>query len=75
MPLIEKEIEVKLGNRNISYYEGLGYYIPRYKDKLGRLLVKHATSILVEVKHLQKKLWSKSKSTMPNMFKSKKIKV
>ena len=33
MGLISEYVEIKLGGRNIKYYENLGYEIPRRKDK------------------------------------------
>ena len=33
MGLITKEVEVKLGGKNIKYYENLGYQIPRYYNE------------------------------------------
>ena len=54
MGLISKEVEVNLNSMNIKYYEDLGYEIPRYKDKWGKLVVKRGTKIVVKVKDLQK---------------------
>ena len=51
--LITKEVEVKLG-RNIKWYEKKGYYIPRYKDEKGRIVIKKGTSIKVRVEDLPK---------------------
>lgn len=49
MGLITKEVEVKLGGRNISYYENKGYKIPRHIGKNGKLSVKQGTTIWVDV--------------------------
>lgn len=50
--LLTKEVEVKLHNSMIKYYEDKGYVIPRYKDKERRLRVKRGTSILVKIEDL-----------------------
>lgn len=54
MGLITKEVEVKLNSMNISYYENLGYEIPRYYNKGNyKYMVKRGTTILVKVDDLQ----------------------
>lgn len=50
--LLTKEVEVKLCNSIIKYYEDKGYIIPRYRDKERRLRVKRGTSILVKIEDL-----------------------
>ena len=52
MGLITKEVKVELNNRNIKYYESLGYEIPRYKDASRRISVKRGTKIVVKTKDL-----------------------
>lgn len=55
MGLITKEVEVKLGGSNISYYENLGYEIPRhYDEKYYKTTVKRGTTIMVKVEDLSK---------------------
>lgn len=55
MGLITKEVEIKLSGKIISYYENLGYEIPRYFNKRkGRYLIKQGTTIGVKVEHLMK---------------------
>lgn len=50
--LLTKEVEIKLCNSIIKYYEDKGYIIPKYKDKERRLRVKRGTSILVKIEDL-----------------------
>lgn len=52
MAILEKEILVKVGTVNTKYYEKLGYEIPRYKNEVGKLVVKKGTKILVKVEDL-----------------------
>lgn len=54
MGLITEEVEVTLSPRNIKHFENLGYKIPRRKDKWGVLTTPKGTTIIVNVKHLQK---------------------
>lgn len=54
MSILEVKVWVTLSN-NISYYESLGYEIPRYKDKDGKNCVKRGTKILVNVSDLPKR--------------------
>lgn len=42
-------MEVSLSSSNIKHYEGKGYYIPRRKDKKGRMAVASGTSIIINV--------------------------
>lgn len=51
--LLTKEVEVKLGSRNIKYYEDLGYEIPRTVGSNGNLVVLRGTTITVRVEDLQ----------------------
>ena len=51
--LLTKEVEVKLGARNIKYYEDLGYEIPRSIGRLGKLVVLPGTTIVVRIEDLQ----------------------
>ena len=53
MGLITKEVEVKLGGSNISYYENLGYEIPRRPDVNGNMCVARGTTIMVSIDDLQ----------------------
>ena len=52
MGLITKEVEVKLGARNIKYYENLGYKIPRYKNTNGKMCVEKGATINVNIDDL-----------------------
>lgn len=54
MGLLDTMIEIGITGKTSSYYENLGYEIPRYKDKHGRLCVKNGTKIIVNVKDLSK---------------------
>lgn len=47
--ILDTEIEIKLIGKNISYYECLGYEIPRYKYKNGKMSVKRGSSIKVKL--------------------------
>ena len=62
MGLISETTEVELIGVNISYYENLGYKIPRVKRKYG-LCVPRGTKITVKIKDLQEnsssKIWVK----------------
>jgi hypothetical protein len=49
--IVDKTVWMGL-NTNISYWENKGYYIPRYKDKKGRLSVKRGTVIEVKTEDL-----------------------
>jgi len=53
--IITKKVSIILNPSNISYYENLGYYIPRYINSRHRTQIKRGTKILVKVKDLQKK--------------------
>lgn len=50
--ILTKEVEVKLGSRNIDYYESKGYIIPRYLGIKNKLVVKRGTIIIVKIKDL-----------------------
>jgi very-short-patch-repair endonuclease/predicted transcriptional regulator len=52
MAILEKEVWVGLSGNNINHFENLGYEIPRYKPKKGKLRVKKGTKILVKVEDL-----------------------
>ncbi len=45
MAIVNEYTEVRLDNSTTSYYESLGYKIPRSKDKDGRLRVPRGTTI------------------------------
>lgn len=51
MAILEKEVEVLVGNRG-KYYEDKGYTIPRIKDKRGRMTIKRGTQIVVKIEDL-----------------------
>jgi hypothetical protein len=53
MAILEKEVKIVMSSNRIKYYEDLGYNIPRYIDKKGRLAVKIGTEVLVKVDDLQ----------------------
>lgn len=50
--LLTKEVEVRLGARNIKYYEDLGYEIPRIVGPNGNLIVDRSTPIIVKTEDL-----------------------
>lgn len=50
MGLLTKEVEATLNGKWIRYYEEKGYFIPRYKDILGKERVKTGTKIKVNIK-------------------------
>lgn len=52
MTILEKEVLIGINGTNVNYYENLGYNIPRYIDKQGRLSIKKGTKIFVKVEHL-----------------------
>lgn len=53
MGLISTEVEVVLGNRNVSYYERLGYDIPKIKTRHG-MQTPRGTKIMIKVQDLSK---------------------
>lgn len=52
MGLISTEVEVELCGKNITYYESLGYKIPRTKNKWGKITVSRGEKITVKTKDL-----------------------
>ena len=54
MGLITKEVEVRLTSSTISYYENLGYEIPRRPNQWGRIGVPSDATIIVKVEDLKK---------------------
>lgn len=50
--ILDKEVEVEVSGNKQSYYEDLGYTIPREKDARGRLRVPIGTKIKVRVEDL-----------------------
>jgi hypothetical protein len=54
MAILEKEVLIKIDNRNFIYYKKLGYNINQYLDKSAVLRVKRGTEILVKIEDLQK---------------------
>lgn len=50
--LISKEVKVNVG-RNVSYYESLGYVIPKYLNCKKEYKVKKGTEIIVKVENLK----------------------
>lgn len=52
MGLLSTEVEVGLVGKNISYYENLGYKIPRIKNKWGKYTTPRETKIKVKTKDL-----------------------
>lgn len=52
MGLIDTEVEITLNSKNYKYYEGLGYKIPRYKNKNGDNVVKRGTKIIIKIEDL-----------------------
>lgn len=55
MAILEKEIWVGLSNKEIKYYENLGYIIPRILNKYGKLTTPRGSKINIKVDHLQSK--------------------
>ncbi|MGR6760443.1 zinc-ribbon domain-containing protein [Paenibacillus sp. T2-29] len=49
MGIKEEHIEVTLISKTITYYESLGYHIPRSLDKKGRIAVPSGTKLIVKV--------------------------
>lgn len=49
--MLTEYIKIKVASE-VKYYEKLGYYIPRYMNNQGKLVVKRGTEILVNVKDL-----------------------
>lgn len=54
MGLINEYTTVGLNSSVISYYENLGYEVPRSKDKEGRLRIPRGTTINVKTTDLMK---------------------
>jgi len=52
--IIQETTLVTLNSRNITHYESLGYFIPKYKDNFYRQKVKKGTKIKVKVSDLMK---------------------
>ena len=50
--ILDEYVKVILNSSNIKHFENLGYEIPRYKDKKGRMRVKLGTEIIVKVSDL-----------------------
>jgi len=50
--LLTKEVEITLNNRNIKYFENMGYQLPKRKDSVGRWTVPRGSKITVKVEHL-----------------------
>lgn len=50
--LITQEVEVLLHQKKISYYENLGYDIPRVKNERGEYIIPKGTTIKVKVEDL-----------------------
>lgn len=51
LAILEKEVWVSVSN-NVTYYEKLGYKIPRKKNKYGKVTIPRGTKILVNVDDL-----------------------
>lgn len=54
MGLISTEVEVGIYLNDIKRYENLGYIIPRYKNKQGKMVVDRNSKITIKVEHLRK---------------------
>jgi hypothetical protein len=54
LAILEKEVWIGLSSRTISYYENLGYDIPKRKDANGRDRVPRGTKIFVKIDDLSK---------------------
>lgn len=52
--ILDKDVEVLVSNRDISYYESLGYDVPRVKNCNGKMVVKRGTKIRILIDHLKK---------------------
>jgi hypothetical protein len=54
MGLVTKEIEVRIGGKNLKYYENLGYIIPRFINNQSRESIGNECFIIVDVNDLPK---------------------
>ena len=52
MGILQDTVKVRLTNKNIKYLEELGYFIPRYKNKRNKNVVKNGTCINIKTKDL-----------------------
>ncbi len=52
MAIKETVVEVRLSGSNMSYYEGLGYNLPRKFNKYGKITVPRGTKIIVKIQDL-----------------------
>jgi len=50
--ILEKEIKIKLGPKNIEYYKNLGYVLPIGKDKRNRYRIEKEKGLLVKIEDL-----------------------
>ena len=50
--ILDEYVKVILNPSNIKHFENLGYEIPRYRDKKGRMSIKIGTEIMVKVSDL-----------------------
>ena len=50
--ILDEYVKVILNSSNIKHFENLGYEIPRYRDKKGRMSIKIGTGIMVKVSDL-----------------------
>jgi len=54
MLILPQEVEVNISGANLKHFEDLGYEIPRYKNKKGKMVIPKGTKIIVNVLDLQK---------------------
>jgi len=57
--ILQETVLIILHKNNIQYFESLGYFIPRYKDKYYRMSIKRGTQIKVKVSDLPKESHTK----------------
>ena len=46
--ILDEYVKVILNSSNIKHFENLGYEMPRYRDKKGRMSIKNGTEIMVK---------------------------
>ncbi|MDQ1146608.1 hypothetical protein QE429_003435 [Bacillus sp. SORGH_AS 510] len=54
MAILETEVEIFLTGNIVKHFENLSYEIPRYKNKLGKMVIPKGTKIVVKIEDLPK---------------------